>query len=87
MSFLTLLVSVAAFLSVASLLPQIIQIYKTQRTRDLSLARYVMVAVATGLWIIYFWIIGAMPSFLTDCVCFVLYAYIVFKKLTENKRK
>ena len=40
---------VASLLTVCSLFPQVLKVYQTQRTRDLSLGRYTMIFAGTVL--------------------------------------
>jgi uncharacterized protein with PQ loop repeat len=77
---------VASFLTVCSLFPQVLKVYQTQRTRDLSLGRYTMIFAGTSLWAIYFWENNWL-AFVNETLCAVLYSYILYMKLTENERE
>lgn len=44
---------IAGFLVVFAYAPQAIQTIRTRRTRDLSLATYVMIVVASVCWVLY----------------------------------
>lgn len=76
----------AAFLTVISLFPQVIKIYQTQKTTDLSLGRYSMIFAGTSLWSVYFWGDNWM-AFVNETLCAILYSYILYMKLTETRRK
>ena len=73
----------ASFLTVGSLLPQVLRVYQTQRTRDLSLWRYTLVFLGTSLWGLYFWNVNWI-AFLNETICVLLYGYIL---LYETYRK
>lgn len=75
----------ASFLTVFSLFPQVIKVYRTQRTTDLSLGRYSMIFAGTFLWSVYFWGYNWL-AFVNETLCTILYSYILFMKLTEKKR-
>jgi uncharacterized protein with PQ loop repeat len=77
---------VASFLTVCSLFPQVLKVYQTQRTRDLSLGRYTMIFAGTSLWAIYFWENNWL-AFVNETLCAVLYSYLLYMKLTENERE
>jgi len=49
---------VAGALTVISFLPQVVRVWKTKRTTDLSLGMFVILITAGGLWITY----GALTS-------------------------
>ena len=76
----------ASLLTVGSLLPQVLRVYQTQRTRDLSLWRYTLVFLGTSFWGLYFWNVNWI-AFLNETICVVLYGYILYMKLTEKQRE
>ena len=76
----------ASLLTVCSLFPQVLKVYQTQRTRDLSLGRYTMIFAGTSLWAIYFWENNWL-AFVNETLCAVLYSYLLYMKLTENERE
>ena len=77
---------VASLLTVCSLFPQVLKVYQTQRTRDLSLGRYTMIFAGTSLWAIYFWENNWL-AFVNEALCAALYSYLLYMKLTEKKRE
>lgn len=76
----------ASVLTVCSLFPQVLKVYQTQRTRDLSLWRYSMIFAGTSLWSFYFWGDNWL-AFVNESLCAVLYSYILYMKLTEQERE
>ena len=77
---------VASALTVCSLFPQVLRVYQTQRTRDLSLGRYTMIFAGTSIWALYFWENNWL-AFGNETICAVLYSYILYMKLTEKRRE
>ena len=77
---------VASFLTVCSLFPQVLKVYQTQRTRDLSLERYTMIFTGTSLWTVYFWGENWLAC-VNEALCAALYSYILYMKLTEKERE
>jgi len=77
---------VASFLTVCSLFPQVLKVYQTQRTRDLSLSRYSMIFAGTSLWAVYFWEDNWL-AFVNEMLCAALYSYLLYMKLTEKTRE
>jgi MtN3 and saliva related transmembrane protein len=43
----------AGLLTVGSFLPQVIRVWQTRQTRDLSLSMFALLTTASSLWIIY----------------------------------
>jgi uncharacterized protein with PQ loop repeat len=72
----------ASVLTVCSLFPQVLKVYQTQRTRDLSLGRYSMIFARTSLWTVYFWENNWL-AFVNEALCAALYSM----KLTEKVRE
>ena len=76
---------VASLLTVCSLFPQVLKVYQTQRTCDLSLVRYSMIFAGTSLWAVYFWDNNWL-AFGNEALCALLYSYILYMKLMEKKQ-
>jgi len=64
--------SLAAVLTTISFVPQA---WKTWRTRDVSGISLVMYSVFTtgvGLWLVYGWMLGALPIIVANAITFAL---------------
>ena len=57
---------VAGMLTVGSFLPQVIRVWRTRQTRDLSLSMFALLSTASSLWIIYGAITRDWPVVLTN---------------------
>ena len=71
----------AAFLTTASFLPQVIKVWRSRSTRDISLATYGMFTLGAGLWLAYGLVIQATPVILANAVTVVLAAAVLVAKL------
>ena len=56
----------AGLLTVGSFLPQVIRVWQTRQTRDLSLSMFALLSTASSLWIIYGAITRDWPVVLTN---------------------
>jgi MtN3 and saliva related transmembrane protein len=56
----------AGLLTVGSFLPQVIRVWQTRQTRDLSLSMFALLSTASSLWIIYGAVTGDWPVVLTN---------------------
>lgn len=56
----------AGMLTVGSFLPQVIRVWNTRQTRDLSLSMFALLSTASSLWIIYGAITKDWPVVLTN---------------------
>jgi len=70
----------AGLLTTGSLVPQVIKIYKTRETKDISLAMFVILALGIFLWFIYGFFIRSAPVVVANAVTLVLtFVVIAFK--------
>ena len=63
---ITYLGYLAGILTVGSFLPQVIRVWRTRQTRDLSLSMFALLSTASSLWIIYGAITRDWPVVLTN---------------------
>ena len=80
MDNITIIGLLAALLSTLSMAPQVIKVYKTKKTRDLSLGAFTTLAVALFLWFIYGLLMKAIPLIAGNALGFILVAYLVVMK-------
>jgi len=81
MLYIDLLGYIAGFLLSVSLLPQAIKSWKTKKTRDISLSRYIIYVVGLILWVSYAFIIGNGPVAVTNVFGLILAIFILYLKL------
>jgi MtN3 and saliva related transmembrane protein len=56
----------AGVLTVGSFLPQVIRVWQTRQTRDLSLTMFALLSTASSLWIVYGVMTRSWPVVLTN---------------------
>ncbi len=71
----------AGLLTVGSFLPQVIRVWRTRQTRDLSLSMFALLSTASSLWIIYGAITKDWPVVLTNVGMVALNGAIATAKL------
>lgn len=71
----------AGMLTVGSFLPQVIRVWQTRQTRDLSLSMFALLSTASSLWIIYGAITKDWPVILTNAGMVALNGALAVAKL------
>jgi len=71
----------AGILCTVSFLPQVIKIFRSKNTRDISLVTFSIFSIGVFLWAIYGFLIKDIPVIMTNIAIFVLALSIVFMKL------
>jgi MtN3 and saliva related transmembrane protein len=84
MKTVTILGFIAAFLTTAAFLPQVIHTIRTRSTHDISLRMYLMYTSGLFLWTAYGWLIHDMPLLISNGITFVLAATILSLKLRHG---
>ncbi|MBN2178710.1 MAG: SemiSWEET transporter [Deltaproteobacteria bacterium] len=74
----------AAFLSSISMIPQVIKVYRTKKTKDLSLGAFSVLAVGLFLWFVYGIMIQAIPVIIGNVIGFSLVCYIIVIKIRNG---
>ena len=74
----------AGLFTTLSFIPQIAKIYRTQRTRDLSLSTYVLLSVGLFLWVIYGVVLRQIAIVLPNTVVLVMALYIIILKIKNG---
>jgi MtN3 and saliva related transmembrane protein len=82
MDYITILGLVAASLSTLAFIPQVIKTWQTKSAKDLSFAMFFLMFTATALWLIYGFLMAALPIILANATILVLLAIILYFKLT-----
>lgn len=72
--------SVAGCLSVAAFVPQAWRIYRRRSAKDVSLSMYVVMILASLLWMFYAFVYDALALFLTNLVIALIALVIVALK-------
>ena len=81
MAYLTLLGITAACLTTTAFVPQVLKVWRSRSTGDISLAMFSMTFVGIVMWFIYGLLIGNIPLILANAVTMVLVGSIVVAKI------
>ena len=71
----------AAFCTTISFLPQVIKVYKTRSTKDISLYMFLIFTIGTFCWLIYGIIESSIPIILANTITLILSAIILLYKI------
>jgi len=71
----------AGFLTTLSFLPQVIQVFKSRSTKDISLGMYALFCLGVGLWIVYSVLIGSVSIFVSNIATLLLAGGVLIMKL------
>jgi MtN3 and saliva related transmembrane protein len=71
----------AGVLTVGSFLPQVIRVWQTRQTRDLSLTMFTLLSTASTLWIVYGVMTKSWPVVLTNAGMVALNGAIAVAKV------
>jgi MtN3 and saliva related transmembrane protein len=74
----------AGFLTVVSLLPQVLRAWRTKQTKDLSLRTFLILIAASLLWLTYGVLSSDWPVIATNGGMLVLNSAILAAKLRYN---
>lgn len=81
-SLLSLIIGlVAGVLCTVSFLPQVVKVFKTKHTRDLSLVTFSMLSLGVFLWLIYGILIKEFPVIAANSATLILTLVIVAMKV------
>jgi MtN3 and saliva related transmembrane protein len=76
---------VAAFLTTVAFIPQVVKVYKTNKTSDLSLLTFSMFTSGMFLWMIYGFMIESYPVIMANVLTFIFALYILLKIIGNLK--
>ncbi|MCX5677737.1 MAG: SemiSWEET transporter [Candidatus Omnitrophica bacterium] len=81
MDKLNLIATIAGICTTASFLPQVVKVYHTRHTKDLSLPMYVIFSCGVFLWVYYGVMIQSWPIMIANGTTFILSVYILAMKI------
>jgi len=84
MIYVAILGYVAGALNTFCFLPQVIKIWRTKQTRDLSLPMYIANTIGTILWFIYGILVAQPPIWIANGVALFLIASILILKIKHG---
>lgn len=69
-------------LSMTSYVPQVVRVWRTRRTKDLSYGMFALLVTASALWVVYGTLTRQWPVILPNVGCLVLSLAILIGKIT-----
>ena len=80
MNAITIIGLIAAAFTTIALLPQLMKVWKTKSTRDISTGMFMLYCSGLFLWFVYGVYIGDLPIILANSIAFVqALAILIFK--------
>ena len=76
---------IAAILTTAAFLPQLIKTLKTKKAEDVSLVTLIMFICGLGCWIIYGYKISSLPILLANIITLILNLSILISKIYYSR--
>lgn len=78
----------AGFLTSLSYIPQLVKVWKTKSTKDISYLMFIMACTGLSLWITYGMLIKSISLIVANVVTFTLgLSILVMKFVFERQRK
>jgi len=74
----------AAVICSISMTPQVIKIYRTKKTHDLSLSAFSVLATGLSLWLLYGLVIHSLPIIAGNAVGVTFTLYIIVMKIRHG---
>lgn len=69
-------------LSMTSYVPQVVRVWRTRKTKDLSYGMFALLVTASALWVVYGTLTRQWPVILPNVGCLVLSLAILIGKIT-----
>lgn len=71
----------AGILTTVAFVPQVLHVYKTRSAKDISFGMYAIFVSGVLLWLVYGWMIMALPVIIANAVTLVLAVAILVGKI------
>ena len=71
----------AAALTTVSFIPQVVQIWRSKHTKDISLGMYSIFTLGIAVWLAYGILLGSAPIIIANCITIVLAGSVLMMKL------
>jgi MtN3 and saliva related transmembrane protein len=75
----------AGSLTTFSFLPQVIHVFKTRSTKDISLGMYFLFCAGVVLWIVYSYMINSISVFIANIATLFLAGSVLVMKIIFNR--
>ena len=80
MDAITIIGLIAALFTTVSLLPQLIKVYKTKSTKDISTGMFTLFGTGVLLWFVYGVFVNDLPIIVANSLAFIQATVILFFK-------
>ena len=80
MDAITIIGFIAALFTTVSLLPQLIKVYKTKSTKDISTGMFTLFGCGVLLWFVYGVFVNDLPIIVANSLAFIQAVVILFFK-------
>jgi MtN3 and saliva related transmembrane protein len=80
MDAITIIGLIAALFTTVSLLPQLIKVYKTKSTKDISTGMFTLFGIGVLLWFVYGVFVNDLPIIVANSLAFIQATVILFFK-------
>ena len=80
MDSITIIGLTAALFTTVSLLPQLIKVYRTKSTKDISTGMFTLFGSGVLLWFVYGVFVNDLPIMIANSLAFIQAAVILFFK-------
>ena len=84
MNWITVMGFIAGMCTTSAFLPQVVKIFRTRKTEDISLFMYIILTTGILLWVIYGSLIGDIPLVLANGITFIFASSILVLKLRHG---
>jgi MtN3 and saliva related transmembrane protein len=74
----------AAVICSIAMIPQVVKIYRTKETRDLSLGAFAAMGTGLFLWLVYGLLIHSVPVIFGNAIGLSLVLYVIIMKLIHG---
>ena len=71
----------AAFCTTVAFIPQVVKVYKSKHTKDISLGMFLFLSLGIVLWIGYGLMIKSYPVVIANAITIILASYILITKI------
>ena len=75
----------AAIVSTSSFVPQVWKVVRSGDTEAISSRMYVLTVGGFALWTVYGWLEASWPLVVSNTICLLLAAYILFRKRAAGR--
>jgi MtN3 and saliva related transmembrane protein len=80
-TFANLIGFLAATLTTIAFIPQVIKVWRTRSTRDVSIGMYTLFTAGVALWFCYGLMIGSWPVMAANAITLILAGLVLIMKI------